>query len=348
MSYSRSYSRTVTQHYSQSVTISYPASQNGGSTTEVISGTVEVPINIDIHVDTDNFDDNVDRCKNSVSTLNAAVVATTAEEIRAKQEASTQIGRTIVKGFFDYISSELSQLKSELSTRCDSILTALFEQKKACEDKSLQMEGDYKRIATRYLKLFTDLDNELSSRIKSVDKSAFALNRDIMSSSSRATDTTLLGVSTIISAETAQLEAILAASSIKNRAQRLIGKTSGFLAGTYALQKMMNDMLIEGCSNSLSMLPIIYVETHGENNSVKSETYGQSALPLASVSDLGAKLKNRFQEKSLSWRGVGSAESEQIDSYFNNELSLAQLDSRIAKMMIDLKEKNVINVVKNV
>ena len=55
MSYSRSYSRTIAVHYSDSFTDSEGHSHR-------VSGTVYEPVNITIHVDTSDFDGEISSC----------------------------------------------------------------------------------------------------------------------------------------------------------------------------------------------------------------------------------------------------------------------------------------------
>ncbi len=348
MSYSRSYSRTVTQSYSKTVSVSYPSSQHGGTTSATVSGTVEVPINIEIYVDTNNFDSKVHGCKKSVNMLNSAVIATTAEEVAAKAKASKKIGKTVVDGFFNYICSELSQLKSELSAKCNSILATLFAQKSDCSNKSAQMQSDYERICNRYFKLFTDLDNETLTRIKAIDAPIFQVNHNLMSCSTRTTDTSLLGVATILATETAQIDAILAASAIKKRAKELIGQANSFLTSSYILQNTLKGMLIESGEDKVYMLPVAYVESHEASNSIKRKTYGTTAPLLQQIKDIDVDLEERFQSESLNWCEISPLYSEQIDSHFNNEFNTSDVDARIAKVMLELKEKNVINVITNI
>lgn len=347
MSYSRSYSRTVTKSYSKTVSVSYPKSESGGTTSATVSGTVEIPIEIDIYVDTQNFDSSVHGCKKSVNMLNTAVVATTSEEIAAKSQASKKIGQTVVDGFFSYISSELSQLKSELSAKCDSFLATLFSQKTECNNKTLQMQGDYKRISSRYNKLFADLDNETLSRIETIDAPIFKINRDLMECSTRTTDTSLLGVATILASETAQIDAILAASKIKSRAKELINQANSFLGSSYTLQNTLKDMLIEDRGTDLYMLPIIYVEASESSNSIKRKTYGSSTPIFQVIRGMETCLEERFQDPNIEWDKITSICNDQIDSHFNNMLGQSHIDSRIAKVMLELKSNNIINVIKN-
>ena len=48
MSYSRSYSETITVSGSKTVNVSYPASQNGGTTSATVHYTEYVPVNVNI------------------------------------------------------------------------------------------------------------------------------------------------------------------------------------------------------------------------------------------------------------------------------------------------------------
>lgn len=152
MSYRRSYTGYV--HYSG--TVSYPASQNGGS----VSYSGSEPVYITIDVDTNAFDASVGHCNNAVNALTGAVVATEAAQVESKRQASKQIASTIVKGFFDYVGADLSQKIKELSSKCESLFIALMGHKDNCLSKSKQMQDDYNRISKRYSKIFEDLDKE--------------------------------------------------------------------------------------------------------------------------------------------------------------------------------------------
>ena len=169
MSYSRSFSKTIAIHYSGSV--SYPASQSGGSVS--YSGTAYEDVVVNINVDTDAFDSSVRHCNNSVGALTGAVVATEGAQVASIRQNAIKIGQTIVDGFFSTVRSEISQQITELKNRIDADLIHLNELAKRCVDKQRQMESDYNRISGRYLKIFSDLDNELDNRIHEIDRPVF-------------------------------------------------------------------------------------------------------------------------------------------------------------------------------
>ena len=142
MSYTRRYTGYV--HYSG--TVSYPASERGGS----VSYSGEEPVYITIDVDTDAFDASVGNCNTAVNGLTSAVVATEAAQVESKRRASKQIAAAIVKGFFDYVGADLSQRIKELASKCESLFVALLGHKDTCLSKNKQMQDDYNRITKRY------------------------------------------------------------------------------------------------------------------------------------------------------------------------------------------------------
>lgn len=340
MSYTRSYSKIITEKYELDVSISYPASQSGGTIEKTFKGSIDVPINIDINVDTDMFDRNVNNCRNSVTGLNAMVVATSLAEVEAKKRTSNQVGQSIVGGFFNYISSELSQQSQELSSRCDSLIVALKEQMTACIEKSDQMGTDYKRISSRYTKLFTDLDNELSTRLKAIDKPIFKLNGDLLECSSRTTDTSLLGVATIAAAEASRLESLLSATMIKQRAIELMRKTNNFLKSSYYLENSLSSMLSDSEEIGHIMLPLIYLEAGEQQHSIKREVFGTEAMALNRVEGIALNAESRFQAPELNWHQMPTEQRENIDSFFNGEMSQSGLDARVMQMIVKLKGGN--------
>ena len=181
MSYRQSYTGYV--HYSG--TVSYPASQNGGS----VSYSGSEPVYITIDVDTNAFDSSVANCNSAVNGLTTAVVATEAAQVESKRRTSTQIAASIVKGFFEYVGADLSQKMKELSSKCESLFVALMGHKDNCLAKSSQMQDDYNRIFKRYAKIFDDLDKETVSRIEVLDRPTFQF--------ADSTQKVLIGIATL-------------------------------------------------------------------------------------------------------------------------------------------------------
>ena len=173
MSYTRHFSKTITVHYSGSV--SYPASQSGG--TKSYSGSTKETIHFNVTVDTDPFDESGEHQKDGVDLLTGSVAATEAAQVSSIRENSARIGQTIISGFFKTVKSDISQQITELRTRTDALLVQLNELAKRCNDKRRQMGVDYQRISSRYSKIFDDLNKELDNRIHSIDEPVFRLTR---------------------------------------------------------------------------------------------------------------------------------------------------------------------------
>lgn len=185
MSYTRTYRERIAVHYSGTVSYNYPASQNGGSGTAHYSGTEYEDVNVSIEVDTEPFDNSVEHCNTNVNLLTGAVVATEAAQIVSIDKNSKKVAETIITGFFGYIRSEISQQIAELSQNIDAQLMHLKELAQSCLAKKKQMEGDFTRISSRYIKIFDDLNNELSNRIYELDKPTFVFKKELDNQSIR-------------------------------------------------------------------------------------------------------------------------------------------------------------------
>ncbi|MDR1788222.1 MAG: hypothetical protein LBR16_07220 [Treponema sp.] len=167
MSYVQSYSASVP--YSGSV--SYGASQSGG--TAHYSGSV--PVHITIQVNTAPFDGSVDRCNTTIDLLNGAVVAMKAAQCAAISETSQKISNTLINGFFNVVDKEIGQQLVQLDSEVKSSFGLLQGQSKDVDKQRGVMETDYHRIASRYVTLFADLDEECRKRIYALDRPSFAL-----------------------------------------------------------------------------------------------------------------------------------------------------------------------------
>lgn len=175
MSYSRTYSGSV--YYSGSVSVSYPASEHGGSTTAHYSGSV--PVSVNLYVDTSPFDSSVRSCSASVNNLNGAVVAMNASQVASINKASENISSHVISGFFNMIKSELGQNMAALLAKFKAVFELLTENSARVEKQQLVMQDDYSRISGRYTKIFSDLDEELEKRVAALDKNVFEISRRI-------------------------------------------------------------------------------------------------------------------------------------------------------------------------
>lgn len=175
MSYSRTFNGSV--YYSGSVSVSYPASEHGGTTSAHYSGSV--PVSVSLYVDTSPFDSSVQNCSASVNHLNGAVVAMNAAQVASISQASEDISSHVISGFFSMIKSELSQQMAALFSKFKAVFELLTSNAARVEKQQVVMQDDYSRISGRYNKIFTDLDEELEKRVSALDKNVFELSKRV-------------------------------------------------------------------------------------------------------------------------------------------------------------------------
>ena len=339
-----SYRRSYTGYVSYSGSVSYPASQNGG--TAYYSG--EEPVYITIDVDTDSFDNSVAQCNNAVHGLTAAVVATEAAQIESKRRTSIQIATSIVKGFFEYVSADLSQKLKELSSKCESLFVALMGHKESCIAKNTQMQDDYNRITKRYSKIFEDLDKETNSRIETLDRATFQFAGSAQKVIERNTNTELLGISTVSANENIKLGVVLSCSHIKRQASKLLSKTNDYLYGTYKLANSIRDMLYDNPDDNELLVPVMFVETCAAQEQIDAKIYGTNGQFTPSGENTYSYLISQFMSNNIEWGNMDTDDYDKVITYLNTKVQADKLEDRVLRTMLDLMNDKSILTIKNI
>ncbi len=343
MSYTRRYSETV----SKTVSVSYPKSESGGST----SVTVDIPVEVNIEVDTNPFDRSVEHCGTNVELLTAAVVATESAEIISIEKNSKKVANTIVGGFFSYIRSEISQQISELTQNIDAQLMHLKELVQSCLSKKKQMETDYTRISGRYVKIFEDLNHELSNRIFELDRPTFLFKKETDNQKIRTSDNDLVNTVGIFGKESGELQSKISASIAKKRALDTLNKANNFLLQQKKLNTtIQQSMLNENLSCSI-YAPACFIETNNFKNQNDKNIFSSDYLTALKNNSQKNKLIELFSSNSINWGKLKKDEQENISLYFSTELnnkSLAndQHSLRVREMiqkMVNLNSISAIN-----
>jgi hypothetical protein len=311
MSYRRSFNKTISVRYSG--TVSYPASQHGGSVS--YSGTAHENVTVNIDVETTPFDRSIDNCNSNVSLLTGAVVATEAAQIASIDSNAKKIGQTIIDGFFKTIRSEISQQIMELSTKLDATLMHLHELAKHCVGKQKQMETDYNRIASRYLNIFEDLNNELENRIFELDKPAFVFKRESDNHTTRVLGSDLVSIVSVFGKEGSELQARISASIAKKRALDTIGKANIFLLKQKKLDETINQSMLNETVTAVLYLPVCFIETQSEENQIDRRLFQSGSLSKMQENEL----MTDFQAQH--WDIISGESKTQIGRYFNAELN---------------------------
>ena len=259
MSYSKNYSATLP--YSGSVSYSYPASQNGGSGSVHYSGSI--PVNVTINVDTQPFDGSVNRFNSQIDLLTGSIVAMHAAQCAAIEQTSTEVSAALISGFYGTINTELSQQVQALDSEVKATQGLILEQDKAVTDKKRQMEADFNMIASRYIRLFADLDNECHRRIYALDKPSFNLSekvqQQLLSENSRDTAASnLLGID-----EESSVNSLVFVSSIYRRVLDVLKTLRDYINQESSISALVNSLLIDEKidSNVPMSIPVVWIES---------------------------------------------------------------------------------------
>ena len=337
MSYRRSYSQRIAIHYSGSV--SYPASQSGGSAS--YSGTVYEDINVNIDVDTEPFDRSVANCNSNVNLLTGAVVATEVAQVASIGENAKKVAGTIIQGFFKTIHSEISQQIGELSEDIDAHLTHLHELAKSLVAKQKQMETDYNRLAGHYLKIFNDYNKELENRIFELNKPAFVFKNNIDRNDGRISGNDRVGAVAVFGSEGGGLQTKISASIAKKRALDTINQANVFLWKQKKLDTTINRNMLNENTAATRFAPVCFIETHEDKSQIGKKVYQPDFLPKTNPNELIEKF--RYQN----WTAAAKEKKDTIQRYFNAETNQAYStnnphDNRVKEMIVKIFDVNSI------
>lgn len=175
MSYTRSYYNSIS--VSGYTTVSYPASEHGGTMT--VTYEQNVPVTIDVTVATEPFDYSIDSASVHVDGLTASVAAMNTANCAAIAQSADRVSNSLISGFYNLIQSDISTKKTESHTAIQAKSALLLEHSKAVQDKHDRMLSDVERERAKYGKVFRDLDKELERRVTEINKPAFRLSRNV-------------------------------------------------------------------------------------------------------------------------------------------------------------------------
>lgn len=311
MGYRRSFTKRIAVHYSGSV--SYPASQNGGSVP--YSGTAYEDVTVNVNVATEPFDHSIARCNTHVGTLTGAVVATEAAQVASIRENARKVGQTIIDGFFKTVRSEISQQISELTSRINATLVHLHELARRCVDKQQQMESDYNRISARYRKIFEELNGELKNRIYELDRPTFNFRAESDRNASRFIEGREVSSTLVAGKEESSLQALIAASRSKKQARDTIQEIDRFLTGQKRLERLLQHCILDENEASSIYVPVCWVETTAERGVIDRHFYQPDHVP---------EIPQPQFEDALSgaeWSEMAPSSAEHIQRFFNREVS---------------------------
>ncbi len=257
MSYSRRYSSSI--RVSGSIDVSYPASEHGGS--KIVSYEQDVPVNFDVTVATEPFDNSINTASAHVDGLTASVAAMNAANCAAIAQCSDQISDSLISGFYNLIQSDITTKKAETNTAVQTKSALLLEHSKAVQDKHDRMLSDVERERAKFGKVFSELDKELERRIIEINKPAFKLSCKVREEvfvkpylSAAAATADQLGVRSSSGGN-------VAVAGLRHKVSAVLQSLSNFLRNNLLYRHMMRDILWDKSIDSeqqLSYIPVAY------------------------------------------------------------------------------------------
>lgn len=318
----------------------YPYSLGYHGSSHGDSWKVTEVVNVNIEVDTEQYDKNVDGCVNSVQLLTGSVAATEAAQVKSIYDNTRLVAGTIVKGFFKNVQSEISSQIMELSHRVESKLMHLAEQAKELKKKREQMENDYRRTANRYAKIIEDLNKELENRVVALDQPIYKLHETLQHESNRLLDSDCIEISSIVSQENGILESQIQAAIIKDRTRELIDQTKNLLALQKGSERVIRNSTVLADNDATQYyLPLLfYEEVEGKGRCTQSCVYDTEKI----LGDVKDHTDNLLLDDPNGQFAFDEKQKEAMRPYITNEVDeafaerVSPRDDRIKEMIFKL------------
>jgi hypothetical protein len=318
MSYRQNYSATV--HYSGSVSVSYPASQNGGSTTAHYSG--DVPVHVAINVNTHPFDGSIANCNGSLDVLTGSVVAMNSAQCAAIQNTANKVSKSIIDGFFGTIKTELSQQLQALDSAIKAAFGLITEQAKAVTDQKGVMETDYNRISSRYVTLFSNLDTECYKRIYALDRQSFLFSEKVQNELLSETNRNNAALNLLEITEESSSKMFLVVSSLNRKTLDVLKTMREYITQENTIALLMDSFLMNEQTHASGTLtsetvyiPAIYSESDKlDDLSLSVNAYIPDYISNEPKSEISQKtVADCIASDIMSWDSISSSEREIIN-----------------------------------
>lgn len=317
MSYNSSFIQSIPVPYRGSITVHYPASQNGGSMIVDYYGTAYEDVEVDIFVDTSPFDSSVAHCNDSVNNLTASVGAMNTAQCMAIANNADIVSKSIINGFFHTVRTDLETQKAELVQTIEARLLLLRQQAATLREKQKTMSEDYARTSARYLKIFTDINNELSSRIHKVDQPVFDFVESVDTQNDRMLHTDMVQTVVLMNNESNSVEVKINTATVKRHAFDAMKLARDFLSSKMTSEMTMLQSCIDGTGNDSYMIPVCFMKTESENNYVETQSFIPNELVSRNPS-LKDMISKKLENVEMNTNVLN--DFEHIKSYIQSEI----------------------------
>ncbi|GAB1472901.1 hypothetical protein MASR2M69_03420 [Bacteroidota bacterium] len=312
MGFSRSYKEVV----SQTISVPYEASGKGGTKTVK----VDIPVEINLHFDTEPFSESVKECEDTVSKLTEAVTATEAIEVKTRQDNSFRVADSIINGFFSYIRSEISQQLTEIAQAAETKQIVLKELMKRCVSLREQMNRDFQRISDRYVKIFQDLNKELSYRIFELNKSIFKYESETNNHKVRVLNNDLINIIAVFGIDCCNLLSRISSSVTKKRAYDTITKAKFFVLHQKRFNRTIQEALLNEELSGSVYSPVCFLETCSYSNQFERKLFAPEGIGRESGDMIWSDLIERISSSGSKWKKIDENEAEILKGVFYREL----------------------------
>jgi len=310
---------SYTKQYHTVVRIPYSGYASKGDVTVHYSGVAEEDVYVNIHVDTNDFDNSVNDCNKHIGALTTSVVATKTAHAKSITDNSKRISQSIISGFFSTVKSELSQQIAELKSQVDATLIHLNEMAKRCRDKRRKMESDYNRICQRYTKVFNDLNTELQHRVFELERASFKLEEETMECANRSLTSENAGTTSVTSSENARVQSHILASTAKKRALDAIHRANGYLVYQQENRNVITRSLFDSPAERHYYVPVCLAEYVDPDNHIdkKVNLYKPQVVPNSSRRRMTGEVQRG------NWRDIDPTTREKIRKEFLQNVAQA-------------------------
>jgi hypothetical protein len=333
MGYSQSFHESV--HVSGSVSVSYPASEHGGSTTAHYSE--YVPVDITINVATEPFDASVSGVNHSIDLLTGAVTVMNAAQCAAIQEKTKNVSQALINGFYGTINSELSRQMQELGNAFKSKIGLILEQGKAITRQQGVMDTDYQRISSRYITVFSNLDDECHKRILELDRSAFDLSEKVLRYMLNGLVTESAG-SLVSSQEESSSRAMILASGLYKKTREVIENLLAYINQDRVFQERIAASLNGEAVGDVAPVYVPVVFSEGdllESSDGKLQECFQPPWEDERIKSAIAENAAVYSTEKAIWEEISADAQAELNREFNSLAEVQYVDDPLQKRIND-------------
>ena len=302
---------------------------------------VDEVVDVNICVDTDEYDKQSAITANNVTLLTGSVVATESAQVESIHENAQKIAKTIVKGFFSTVKSDISTQITEQYHRVEALLVHLKTQAEELNRKQMQMEKDYHRTAARYSKIFTDLNNELENRVRQLDLPVYTLQENISFEANRMLNGDFAGMASVANRENLMLNSQIEAACQRKQTEGTIDSIHHLLISEQQNNNTLSHvMLCPDFPEGIAYLPVCFAEYEEDKGVMKRQVLMDAhTLPMQQVNE---QIVNSCLVADSEYGSFGQKEREKVLPYLEEMVQNAyqnktsEHDERVKKLTIQM------------